>query len=440
MSCLALLPTPLEQLSLLGSPISDGGFEQSLEASRRKVEVFCDRVRKLDAHTALFFLVHFASAPRLQYLLRTSPAYRCTDWLDVIDKIVRQTLVDVTNVGVSESAWLQASLPTRFGGLGVRSVASLALPCYVSSMKSCLSLSSLICPAVGHVGGFVELGEALRSMRMLIVRDCELPSGNSEMSQRAWDDILSNQYFGSLMENANQIDRARLLAASAPHSGAWLQATPLPDLGLHLDDEAVRVNVALRLGAPMCEPHTCRCGAMVDRLGHHGLSCRYSAGRLPRHANLNDVVKRALAVAGIPSWLEPVGLDRGDGRRPDGVTVFPYSRGRALCWDATCTDTFSSASIIASAIERGSAAAAAEARKNDKYRNLMDRYLFEPLAVETMGVLGPSSVKFVGDLARRMRGVTGDNREKRWLFERLSLAVVRGNAAAILASARDLQP
>ena len=88
---------------------------------------------------------------------------------------------------------------------------------------------------------------------------------------------------------------------------------------------------------------------MVDRLGHHRLFCRYSAERLPRHANLNDVVKRALAVAGIPSWLEPVGLDRGDGRRPDGVTVFPYSRGRALCWDATCIDTFSQASLIASA-------------------------------------------------------------------------------------------
>ena len=89
--------------------------------------------------------------------------------MDAIDKIVRQTLVDVTNVGVSETAWLQASLPTRFGGLGVRSVASLALPCYVSSMKSCLSLSSLICPAVGHVGGFAELGEALRSVRVLVM-------------------------------------------------------------------------------------------------------------------------------------------------------------------------------------------------------------------------------------------------------------------------------
>ena len=97
---------------------------------------------------------------------------------------------------------------------------------------------------------------------------------------------------------------------------------PLAKLGLHLVDATVRVAVALRLETPICEPHSCRCGRRVDRLGHHGLSCRFSAGRLPRHANLNDVVKRALATHGIPSLLEPVGLDLRDSRRPDGVTVF----------------------------------------------------------------------------------------------------------------------
>ena len=105
------------------------------------------------------------------------------------------------------------------------------------------------------------------------------------------------------------------------------RATTLPalSLGTHLDAETVRIAVSLRLGADICEPHRCRCGRTVDRLGHHGLSCRYSAGRLPRHANLNDVVKRGLTAAGVASILEPLGLDRGDGRLPDGLTVFPFS-------------------------------------------------------------------------------------------------------------------
>ena len=156
--------------------------------------------------------------------------------------------------------------------------------------------------------------------------------------------------------------------------------------------------------------HSCRCCAVVERL-----SFLSSAGRLHSHANLNDVVKLAV----IPSWLVPVGLDREDGRRPDGVTVFPYSRGRALCWDATRIDTFSQASLIASASEQG----AAEARKRQKYRGLMDRYSFEPLAVETTGVLGTSGTNFVRGLAHRMREVTGDRRESKWLFERQHLKI-----------------
>ena len=73
--------------------------------------------------------------------------------------------------------------------------------------------------------------------------------GTMESSQWAWDDVSSSRCYDDLISRSNQVDKARLLAASAPNSGAWLQAIPLPDLGLHLDNEAVRVSVALRLGA-----------------------------------------------------------------------------------------------------------------------------------------------------------------------------------------------
>ena len=39
---------------------------------------------------------------------------------------------------------------------------------------------------------------------------------------------------------------------------------------------------------------------------------------------MNDVIKRALQKAGLPSDLEPLELDRGDGSRLDGITVFPF--------------------------------------------------------------------------------------------------------------------
>ena len=65
-------------------------------------------------------------------------------------------------------------------------------------------------------------------------------------------------------------------------------------------------------------------------------------------------------------------------------------------------------------------------------------YRLEPLAIETTGVLGPSSQKFVTELGGRIRERTGEPRETQWLFQRISLAVARGNAAAVLASGRAI--
>ena len=97
---------------------------------------------------------------------------------------------------------------------------------------------------------------------------------------RAVDNLFGSPLY-RMVDSANQLHRARLLAASQPHTAAWLQAVPVPSLGLHLDEESVRVAVALRLGAAVCEQHRCRlCGRQVDKLGHHGLSCVKSAGRL----------------------------------------------------------------------------------------------------------------------------------------------------------------
>ena len=71
----------------------------------------------------------------------------------------------------------------------------------------------------------------------------------------------------------------------------------------------------------------------MDRRGLHGVFCKYSVSCFPKHSAMNDVVKRALQKAGLPSVLEPPGLDRGVGSHPHGITVFLFSGGRSLVWD-----------------------------------------------------------------------------------------------------------
>ena len=74
----------------------------------------------------------------------------------------------------------------------------------------------------------------------------------------------------------------------------------------------------------------------MDEFATHGLSCKMSAGHLPQYAAINTIVKMSLARPQIPSALEPVGLCRSNGKRPDGVTITPWQAGRTLVWDITC--------------------------------------------------------------------------------------------------------
>ena len=68
--------------------------------------------------------------------------------------------------------------------------------------------------------------------------------------------------------------------------------------------------VGLRLGLDICEPHSCRCGLLVDARGLHSLTCKQALGRSSRHHTLNDLVARALAAAGVPAVKEPSSLVR----------------------------------------------------------------------------------------------------------------------------------
>ena len=181
----------------------------------------------------------------------------------------------------------------------------------------------------------------------------------------------------------------------------------------------------------LCSPHKCRCGAQIEVLGRHPLSCKLSAGRIPRHCALNDLIKRALNKAGFPGQLKPIGFDRGDGKRPDGLTIFPYMAGKCLIWDATCSDSFSLSHLLQTVANPSWAFQQAEMAKIQKYRSLAASHIFVPLAVETSGIFCSHAFSFFSDLGKRRSKAKDEPRETKWLFESFSLAIVRGNAQAI---------
>ncbi|XP_019856637.1 PREDICTED: uncharacterized protein LOC109585127 [Amphimedon queenslandica] len=73
--------------------------------------------------------------------------------------------------------------------------------------------------------------------------------------------------------------------------------------------------------------------------------------------------KKTRKTAGVPSHLEPSGLARSDGKRPDGVTTVPWSLGKPLVSDTTCPDTLAPSYESIPFHGPGSFAKAAEVKK-----------------------------------------------------------------------------
>jgi len=307
---------------LLGAQISDGiNAVPVLTKKLIELQRLAIRLKRLNAHDAFYLLKNCSSLPKLRYILRCSPCYQ-SDMLQQYDSVIRDTLQSILNVTLTDDAWMQATLPVKHGGIGIRLATQVSLPAYLSSVASSSELMLQLLPQRLHVTSGVNdslFAAAVVAWKTTSEQD-QLPENT--VKQRPWDKPFISVAVKRVLSTAQtQAGLARLTAAAAPHSGAFLHTMPCSAVGTRLDDASLRIAIAIRLGAQMCSPHTCICGATVDCTGTQGLSCRKSAGRHMRHSALNDLVKRSFASAEIPARLEPSSLSRSDGKRPDGINA-----------------------------------------------------------------------------------------------------------------------
>ena len=169
-------------------------------------------------------------------------------------------------------------------------------------------------------------------------------------------------------------------------------------------------------------------------MGNHALICPKLRSRFSRHNSCNRVIKEVFNSVEIPSTLEPIGLLRDDGKRPDGVTLLPWSRGRAVAWDFTCVHRLTASNERYATEEGSTAATEAEHRKRNHYSQLPSNIIFEPVAVETLGGIGTSSFDFLRAIGYRIPTIRCEPRSFAFLRQRLSVALNVGNASCVLKS------
>ena len=264
--------------TLLGSPIGDVScISDTLRAKTNLLRMMGDRLQLLSAHDAILLLKHSFALPKLLYCLRTSPCF-LSPRVQEYDTLLKDIVSGITNVHFGEGSptWAQATLPVKLGGLGIRCAAQIAPCAYLASTAASTDLVQHIVPPHLRDIPFPYRNEA--EILWSEGHDHPPPGGIAQHHQKIWDNIKATSIADALLETAPDARaRARLLASSARESGVWLNVLPISSLGLRMDDDTIRVAVGLRLGAPLCRPHTCcHCGSEVDALATHGLSCRQS--------------------------------------------------------------------------------------------------------------------------------------------------------------------
>ena len=425
--CPTISTTDPEDLTVLGSSIGSNALRSSMQEKLSSSVRLCQRLKFLHRHDAYFLLKNCLLMPKLLYLLRTAPTFNEPDSLKELDVCWRAALEEVCNVTLTDTGWCQATLPCRLGGLGIPSPEAVAPAAFLASVHSTRSL-------VGALLGVDNLpSDELTSNACEVwsqISHIQSPQNNL-CKQASWSAPIHDRFLERLYLATDSQTISRLEGCRAPGAGDWLNALPSGTLGLRLSNEQFSIAVGLRLGAQVCSTHKCVCGAEVDPTGQHALICKKTKSRFCRHSLGNDAIHRALASAEVPSTLEPLGLCRSDGKRPDGLTLFPWARGKSLVWDFTCVHRLA-ASYSRHATAPGAVIAAqAEEKKVSKYSELARQYVVQPVAVETLGGLGPSTQSFLAELGRRIASVSGNKRAAEFLRQRIGIAVQAGNASCV---------
>ena len=127
---------------------------------------------------------------------------------------------------------------------------------------------------------------------------------------------------------------------------------------------------------------------------------------------------------------EPINLMRDNNKRPDGTTLLPWARGKPMAWDVTVPDTYAESHIVNTATKPGATAQKTAQNKIDKYSKIASTHIFYPSAIETASTWHEMAIKLTQEIGSRITTITEDTRETTFLFQRLSMALQRGNAVS----------
>ena len=441
------LPVSTSGLLLLGAPVGAGPH---LEAEfTRRVEKTLSALARLpdleDPHIGATLLRHSLSFPRIGYALRTCPPYAVAKATAQYDDGIREALATLVGSPLPTWSWEKAGLPTSLGGLGLRSAVKYGMAAHLGSLGEAAEL----------VGKLLKLeeppplsGSLVRAFAESVDESWQVAADlPGQISQGDLALMVDRHTHKQLLLSAPDVrSKALLNSTSLPKAGAWLASLPSAPLGLHLRRGEFVLCLRYWLGLPLFpDGQPCPvCHEPADIYGDHQVGCGATADRIRRHNLLREVLFSTASSAALAPLREVPGLIAGSQSRPADVFLPAWTNGGPTALDVTVVSPMQKALIRGAASTAGHALQHRLTQKLSKHDEACRRegISFVPLVVETLGGCEDGAIAAIRKLAAALASRSGvpSATTANHLFQRLAMALWRGNAAMWLRRSVPLPP
>ena len=434
---LADIPISQGGFNLLGSPIGPSSHcEVSVLKRVKKVEEILTRLPDLqDSQMEATLLRSCLALPKVAFALRTCPPSKIKGASEAFDNALRGALSDLAGAPLSDWAWLKASLPCSLGGSP-----SVRLPFMLQQLSSALWSSLTISLARFSVAPLMT--PPIYPLPWLIwLRLLQNLSGSPSMtwifhSSRSVSHSIDQANYDHLITSAQDTrSKALALSTAIPHAGDWLSVVPSQALGLHLQDWEFRLCLQYWLGLQMVSEGTsCPiCQAEADPQGDHQVGCGGNGDRIFRHDSIRDALFSAAHSAALAPRKEVPALIPGSSSRPADIYLPNWRRGQPSALDVTVISSLQRMTLEGAATTQGFSLAVGKERKMAAHSAACHSVgvSFIPLVVEALGGWDEEAVATIRSVGRLLGQRVGipPAESSRHLFQRLAIALWRGNAA-----------
>ena len=221
-------------------------------------------------------------------------------------------------------------------------------------------------------------------------------------------ELIDKKYLCKYYQIADDYDKARIKSISSNGASSWLDTVPNNLYGQKYSNLECYILLSVYLGSDimMTDAICNKCKQKVGKKAYHALYCQWEKYLTRTHNSIRNELNKWIKTAGLNTQIEQKYEDIDNQKIkvkgiPGDIKIMQYDNmsGIDLYLDVVVGNVFAESYVKSAARERLWMAKEKEKQKLNKYNNEDN---IKPMALESMGAMGPCFKKMIQDIAHRI--------------------------------------